>query len=197
MSSGPVSGCARRRSPSASGARARPCARRSCNSRARGSSRSSRAAARSCARSRAPDLIDLYEVRVLLEPAAAARAALRMRRGSARPPAGARGALGCSRRSRRRRDRRPDRLERGVPRDRDRGRAAALACRLRCAPRRASRAASAARSGATKAHRAFSQTCHRELVSALAEGSAERAEAVMRMHILRAKDALVAVTNGD
>ena len=48
-----------------------------------------------------------------------------------------------------------------------------------------------------EAHRAFSQTCHRELVSALAEGSAERAEAVMRMHILRAKDALVAVTNGD
>jgi DNA-binding GntR family transcriptional regulator len=38
--------------------------------------------------------------------------------------------------------------------------------------------------------------CHRELVSALAERSAERAEAVMRMHILRAKDALVAVTNG-
>ena len=48
-----------------------------------------------------------------------------------------------------------------------------------------------------EAHRAFSQTCHRELVSALGEGSAERAEAVMRMHILRAKDALVAVTNGD
>jgi DNA-binding GntR family transcriptional regulator len=47
-----------------------------------------------------------------------------------------------------------------------------------------------------EAHRAFSQTCHRELVSALAEGSAERAEAVMRMHILRAKDALVAVTSG-
>ena len=47
------------------------------------------------------------------------------------------------------------------------------------------------------AHRAFSQTCHRELVSALVESSAERAEAVMRMHILRAKDALVAVTNGD
>ena len=29
------------------------------------------------------------------------------------------------------------------------------------------------------------------------EIAAERAEAVMRMHILRAKDALVAVTNGD
>ena len=38
------------------------------------------------------DLIDLYEVRVLLEPAAAARAALRVERGSARPPARARGA---------------------------------------------------------------------------------------------------------
>ena len=48
-----------------------------------------------------------------------------------------------------------------------------------------------------EAHRAFSLTCHRELVSALVERSAERAEAVMRMHILRAKDALVAVTNGD
>jgi DNA-binding GntR family transcriptional regulator len=46
-----------------------------------------------------------------------------------------------------------------------------------------------------EAHRAFSQTCHRELVSAIAEHSAERAEAVMRMHILRAKDALVAVTS--
>ena len=47
------------------------------------------------------DLIDLYEVRVLLEPAAAARAALRVDERSARPAARARGLLGCARRPRR------------------------------------------------------------------------------------------------
>ena len=40
------------------------------------------------------------------------------------------------------------------------------------------------------AHRAFSQACHRELVSALISRSPERAAAVMRTHILHARDAV-------
>jgi DNA-binding GntR family transcriptional regulator len=140
------------------------------------------------------DLIDLYEVRVLLEPAAAARAALLVR------------------------DHQLDRLRALVALSDARGGqssdaiddqiawneefhalviAAAASPRLSAALRAT---AGIPRSFRTSfwndaAHRDFSQTCHRELVSALSEGSAERAAAVMRMHILRAKDALVAVTN--
>ncbi len=141
------------------------------------------------------DLIDLYEIRALLEPAAAARAAQRIQRCGS--------STDCARSSRSRtraagaraRDRRPDRLERGVPRDRDRGR------------RQPAAVGRAARDGGHSArfrtafwrddaHRAFSQTCHRELVSALIAHSPERAEAVMRMHILHARDALVAENAG-
>jgi DNA-binding GntR family transcriptional regulator len=42
--------------------------------------------------------------------------------------------------------------------------------------------------------RELSQTCHREVVSALAAGSAERAEAAMRLHILNAPAYLNEVT---
>ena len=96
------------------------------------------------------DLIDLYEIRALLEPAAAARAALRVREDQL-DRLRALVALSDARGGREAaRDRRSDRLERGVPRDRDRGRRAARGCRPRCARRRASRAASARRSGATR-----------------------------------------------
>ena len=142
------------------------------------------------------DLIDLYEVRVLLEPAAAARAALRINADQL------------------------ERLQAVVARSDARGGRDAAAIddqiawneefhaivieaasspRLSAALRATAGIPRSFRSAfwRDEGHRAFSQTCHRELVSALAEGSAERAEAVMRMHILRAKDALVAVTNGD
>jgi DNA-binding GntR family transcriptional regulator len=142
------------------------------------------------------DLIDLYEIRVLLEPAAAARAAVRVNAAQL------------------------DRLRALVALSDARGgedggaiddqiawneEFHALLVEAAGSPRLS--AALRATAGIPRsfrmafwrdeAHRAFSQTCHRELVAALAEGSAERAEAVMRMHILRAKDALVAVTNGD
>jgi DNA-binding GntR family transcriptional regulator len=142
------------------------------------------------------DLIDLYEVRLLLEPAAAARAALRVsdeqlaRLASLVALSDARGGREAAAID--------DQIAwneqfhaivveaAGSPR---------LSAALRAT-------AGIPRSFRTafwrdEANRAFSQTCHRELVSALAERSAERAEAVMRMHILRAKDALVAETNGD
>jgi DNA-binding GntR family transcriptional regulator len=141
------------------------------------------------------DLIDLYEIRALLEPAAARRAAQRIREhqldrlralvalSDARGGRG-RGAI-------------DDQLAwneefhaivveaAGSPR-------LSAALRATAGIPRSFRTAFWRDEG----HRAFSQTCHRELVSALAAHSAERAEAVMRMHILRAKDALVAVTNG-
>jgi len=142
------------------------------------------------------DLVDLYEIRALLEPAAAARAALRAN------------------------DDQLARLSELVALSDAREGASAAAIDDQIAwneefhalviesagsPRLSS--ALRATAGIPRSfrtafwrdgdHRAFSQTCHRELVSALVERSPERAEAVMRMHILRAKDALVAVTNGD
>jgi DNA-binding GntR family transcriptional regulator len=142
------------------------------------------------------DLVDLYEVRLLLEPAAAARAALRVnadqleRLGALVALSDARGGGDAGAID--------DQIAwneqfhaivieaAGSPR---------LAAALRAT-------AGIPRSFRTafwrdEAHRAFSQTCHRELVSALVERSVERSEAVMRMHILRAKDALVADANGD
>jgi DNA-binding GntR family transcriptional regulator len=142
------------------------------------------------------DLIDLYEIRVLLEPAAAARAALQVSEAQLELLAelvalsDARG--GDS----------PDAIDDQIAWNE---RFHALVIEAAGSPRLSAALRATAgipRSFRTafwrdEAHRAFSQTCHRELVSALGEGSAERAEAVMRMHILRAKDALVAVTNGD
>jgi DNA-binding GntR family transcriptional regulator len=141
------------------------------------------------------DLIDLYEIRALLEPAAAARAAGRIEAD------------------------RLDRLRALVALSDARGGRArgaiddqiawnqefhAIVIEAAGSPRLS--AALRATAGIPRTfraafwrddeHRAFSQTCHRELVSALAARSAERAEAVMRMHILQAKDSLVAVTNG-
>ena len=141
------------------------------------------------------DLIDLYEIRALLEPAAAARAALRIQ------------------------DEALDRMRALVALSDGRGGLArsaiddqiawneefhALVIEAAGSPRLSAALRATAgipRSFRTafwrdEAHRAFSQTCHRELVSALVARSSERAEAVMRMHILRAKDALVAETNG-
>ena len=141
------------------------------------------------------DLIDLYDIRVLLEPAAAGRAALH--------------ASGEQ----------LDRLEEIVALSDARGGESpaaiddqiawneefhALVIEAAGSPRLSAALRATAgipRSFRTafwrdEAHRAFSQTCHRELVSALVARSSERAEAVMRMHILRAKDALVAETNG-
>jgi DNA-binding GntR family transcriptional regulator len=140
------------------------------------------------------DLIDLYEVRILLEPAAAARAALRVN------------------------SQQLDRLAALVVLSDARGGRdtgaiddqiawneefhaivieAAGSPRLSAALRATAGIPRSFRSAfwRDEAHRALSQACHRKLVSALAERSAERAEAVMRMHILRAKDALVAETN--
>jgi DNA-binding GntR family transcriptional regulator len=140
------------------------------------------------------DLIDLYEIRALLEPAAAARAALR-----ASAPQLARLAEivalsdardGCS----------ADAIVDQIAWNEE---FHAIVIEAAGSPRLSS--ALRATAGIPRsfrmafwrdeAHRAFSQTCHRELVSAIAEHSSERAEAVMRMHILRAKDALVAVTS--
>ncbi|MDX6541817.1 MAG: hypothetical protein QOI71_3427 [Gaiellales bacterium] len=142
------------------------------------------------------DLIDLYEIRVLLEPAAAARAALQVSEAQlARlvelvALSDARGGRGAAA------------IEDQIVWNEE---FHAIVIEAAASPRLS--AALRATAGIPRsfrmafwrdeAHRAFSQTCHRELVSALAEGAAERAEAVMRMHILRAKDALVAVTNGD
>jgi DNA-binding GntR family transcriptional regulator len=140
------------------------------------------------------DLIDLYEIRALLEPAAAARAALRASAAQI------------------------ERLAEIVALSDARGGRSAAAIDDQIAWNEefhaivieaagSPRLSSALRATAgiprsfrmafwhDEAHRGFSQTCHRELVSALVEHSSERAEAVMRMHILRAKDALVAVTS--
>ena len=141
------------------------------------------------------DLIDLYEIRALLEPAAAARAALRVdgeqleRLAALVALSDARGGRGA-----------------GAIDDQiawnEEFHALVIAAsgspRLSAALRATAGIPRSFRTAfwSDDAHRAFSQTCHRELVSALAAGSAERAEAVMRMHILQAKDSLVAVTNG-
>jgi DNA-binding GntR family transcriptional regulator len=142
------------------------------------------------------DLIDLYEIRALLEPAAAARAALRAgavqleRLAALVAQSDARGGRGTAA------------IDDQIAWNEE---FHALVIEAAGSPRLSAALRATAgipRSFRTafwrdEAHRAFSQTCHRELVSALVEHSPERAEAVMRMHILRAKDALVAETNGD
>jgi DNA-binding GntR family transcriptional regulator len=140
------------------------------------------------------DLIDLYEIRVLLEPAAAARSALRASAAQLERLAAlvalsdARGGRGS------------EAIDDQIAWNEEFHAIvieAAGSPRLSAALRATAGIPRSFRSAfwRDEAHRAFSQTCHRELVSALAARSAERAEAVMRMHILRAKDALVAETN--
>jgi DNA-binding GntR family transcriptional regulator len=141
------------------------------------------------------DLIDLYEIRALLEPAAAARAALRAhehqlaRLRELVALSDARGGRG-----------------RGAIDDQIAWNqeihaiviAAARSPRLSAALRATAGIPRAFRTAFWRddGHRAFSQTCHRELVAALGARSSERAEAVMRVHILQARDSLVAGTNG-
>jgi DNA-binding GntR family transcriptional regulator len=141
------------------------------------------------------DLIDLYEIRALLEPAAAARAAARI---EADQLDRLRALVALS-------DARGGRA-RGAIDDQIAWNQEFHAIVIEAAGSPRLSAALRATAGIPRTfrtsfwrddqHRAFSQTCHRELVSALAARSAERAEAVMRMHILQAKDSLVAVTNG-
>jgi DNA-binding GntR family transcriptional regulator len=141
------------------------------------------------------DLVDLYEIRVLLEPAAAARAALRIQDHALErlqvlvALSDARGGNGLGA------------IDDQIAWNEELHAlviAAAGSPRLSAALRATAGIPRSFRTAFWRddAHREFSQTCHRELVAALVERSAERAEAVMRMHILRAKDALVAVTNG-
>jgi DNA-binding GntR family transcriptional regulator len=141
------------------------------------------------------DLIDLYEIRALLEPAAAARAAPRAQEYQLErlcelvALSDARGGRG-----------------RGAIDDQIVWNQEIHAIVIEAADSPRLSAALRATAGIPRAfrsafwrnddHRSFSQTCHRELVSALGARSAERAEAVMRVHILQARDSLVAVTNG-
>jgi DNA-binding GntR family transcriptional regulator len=141
------------------------------------------------------DLIDLYEIRALLEPAAAARAALRAREHQLErlrelvTLSDARGGRG-----------------RGAIDDQIAWNQELHAIVIEAADSPRLSAALRATAGIPRAfrsafwrdddHRSFSQMCHRELVSALGARSSERAEAVMRVHILQARDSLVAVTNG-
>jgi len=141
------------------------------------------------------DLIDLYEIRALLEPAAAARAALRAREHQLErlrelvTLSDARGGRG-----------------RGAIDDQIAWNQELHAIVIEAADSPRLSAALRATAGIPRAfrtafwrddgHRSFSQMCHRELVSALGARSCERAEAVMRVHILQARDSLVAVTNG-
>jgi DNA-binding GntR family transcriptional regulator len=144
----------------------------------------------------AADVLDLYEVRALIEPHAAARAATRI----ARP------AL--------------ERLDELCGRAEDRGGAtpsavadqiafneefhrviveAAGSPRTLAAMRAVAGIPSAfrARFWASDEQRARSLFCHRELVAALGAGRPALAEAVMRMHILGAREFLVEVTGRD
>ena len=141
------------------------------------------------------DLVDLYEIRALLEPEAASRAALcvsdvqleRLR---------ALVALSDSRSGRTRAA-----IDDQIAWNEE---FHALVIEAAGSPRLS--AALRATAGIPRAfrtafwrddeHRAFSQMCHRELVSALEARSPGRASAVMRMHILRAKDSLVEGLNG-
>ncbi len=138
------------------------------------------------------DLADLYEVRALLEPHAAARAATRMT-----PEARDRLAALC------------DLAEASTGLDR-----AAIAdqiawneefhatiiqaagsARLSAALRGLAGIPRAFRTSfwLSPHQRAISLACHRELQVAIATGSPERAEATMRMHIVSARDYLIEV----
>jgi DNA-binding GntR family transcriptional regulator len=133
------------------------------------------------------DLVDLYEVRALLEPPAAARAARHVtpeqleRLRALVALSDARGGEA------------PDAIDdqiawneefHGIVIDAARSPRLAAALRATAGIPRAFRTAF----WRDAEHRAFSLTCHRELVSALADGAADRAEGTMRIHILRARD---------
>jgi len=138
----------------------------------------------------AADLLDLYEVRALVEPHAAARAAPRIA-----APALVRLEALCAR---------SEQLGAG-------GVDEQIACneelhRIVLAAAASPRLTEAMRAVAgiprvfrtlfwsDDAQRGQSQLCHRELVAALRAGSPELAETVMRMHILGARQFLLEVT---
>lgn len=141
------------------------------------------------------DLIDLYEIRALLEPEAAARAALRAS-GDQLDRLRSLVVLSDARAGRT-----PAAIDDQIAWNEE---FHAVVIEAAGSPRLSS--ALRATAGIPRAfrtafwrddeHRAFSQMCHRELVSALDARSPERAAAVMRMHIVRAKDSLVEAMNG-
>jgi DNA-binding GntR family transcriptional regulator len=141
----------------------------------------------------AADVLDLYEVRALIEPHAAARAATRIERPAL------------------------ERLDELCARAEERGGAtpaavadqiafneefhrliveAAASPRLLAAMRAVAGIPRAFRATfwASDEQRAQSLFCHRELVAALSAGRSALAEAVMRMHILGAREFLVEMT---
>ena len=131
------------------------------------------------------DLLDLYEVRALIEPHAAARAATRVEPGQLDR------MRALTAKAERRGTRVADQIAyneefHGIVHD------AAQSPRLTTALRAVAGIPREFRSAfwADDDQRAQSLFCHRELVSALEAKQTEMAEAVMRMHILGARDFL-------
>ena len=137
---------------------------------ARGSSRSSPTAARSCARFDAADALDLYEVRALIEPHAAARAADPDRAPRARAP-----ATSCATARRQRGGATPAAVADQIAFNEEFHRLiveAAASPRLLAAMRAVAGIPRAFRTAfwASDEQRALSLFCHRELVAALRPG---------------------------
>ncbi len=187
-----ASACARRRSPSASARRARPSARRSC-AEADGLVDLEPHRGAVVRAFPADDLLDLYDVRALLESRAAALAAERVlpalfeRLGElphARRGPDGRGA---------RRDRAADGLERGVPPARRRRRREPAPprrdARGRGHPARLPRGVPDGRPPARRQPHVPPRDPRRARVGI----GAERAETAMRLHVLSAKDFLIEV----
>ena len=142
----------------------------------------------------ADDIAEIYDVRALLEPRAAA---LAPRSGSSPTP-----SAGCATLC--------DRSEAATGRSREAIASqiawneelhrlileAAGSARLTAALRAVGSIPRAFRTAfwLDGRQRALSQTCHRELVAALAAGDAERAEATMRMHVVAGRAYLSEVT---
>ena len=131
------------------------------------------------------DLVELYELRALLEPYAAAPARAERIGAGRRSPrceeicARGRGARAATSTTR-------SRWNEEFHRDRHRGRRQPAADGRAARRRRASRACFRTAFWRDERQRALSQTCHRELVSRARRGRTPSvAEAVMRMHILR------------
>ncbi len=126
------------------------------------------------------DLLDLYEVRALLEPAAAALAATRATDAADGRAATARATSPTTRRSSSR-STATSSFTGSSPRRR-----VARGWRSRCAPHPASRGHSVTGSGNRTTQRAESLVCHRRIVAAFRARDPQMAEAAMRMHILGA-----------